>query len=184
MNNKFNGIKADYAPVREDASRIIISYGLTKLSKDSYEWMEVYLYKKQQNSLTLADVKKAILGDIDAETDAKILCGYQWTVLHGDDAGKTANVWLSKENQMNYKAKHDAAKDYPTLVTFPMKYKIAETEDSEDIYEEFQDIEELAQFFLGAVSYIETCVNEGWTKKRSIDWAPYEALFPTDETGE
>lgn len=182
--NKMYGIKSDFAPVREEGSRIVVSYDLTQLEdKKHYEWLEVYLYKRQNSSmLTLEAVKKAILSDIDADTDANILSGYQWTVLHGDDEGKVASVWLSKENQMNYKAKHDAARDYPDLVTFPMKYKIAETEESVDVYEEFQDINELAQFFIGAISHIESCVNAGWARKKSIDWTPYEKLFPASDT--
>lgn len=181
-NNKTYGIKADFAPKREDASRIIISYGLTKLGKDSYEWYEVYLYKKQHNNLSLADIKAAIIADINARTDERILNGFEWTVLHGDDAGKTVKVWLSTENQNNFKAKHDAAKDYPELVTFPMKYKIGEDENEVPVYENFADIQELAQFYLGGLAYIEQQYNAGWAEKDAIDWAPYEALFPANES--
>lgn len=105
---------------------------------------------------------------IDARTDAKILTGYQWTVLHGDHAGQTVNVWLSTENQANYKAKHDLALAYPHLVTFPIRFKISEDAEKKAIYEEFQDISELATFYLGGVSYIEHCLDEGWKEKDSV----------------
>ena len=106
---------------------------------------------------------------IDTRTDAKILNGYQWTVLHGADACKTVNVWLSAENQSNYKAKHDVALAYPQLVTFPMRYKISEDEQKRAIYEEFQDINELATFYLGGIAYIERCTDEGWEEKDNVN---------------
>ena len=105
---------------------------------------------------------------IDAQTDLKILTGYQWTVLHGDHAGQTVNVWLSTENQANYKAKHDLALAYPHLVTFPIRFKISEDAEKKAIYEEFQDISELATFYLGGVSYIEHCLDEGWKEKDAV----------------
>lgn len=111
---------------------------------------------------------------IDTRTDAKILNGYQWTVLHGADAGKTVSVWLSAENQNNYKAKHDAARMYPQLVTFPMTYKISEDEENNAIYETFQNIDELAKFYLGGIAYIEQTVANGWREKDAVDLSLYE----------
>ena len=128
----------------------------------------------------LEDIKIFITNYYNDEVERNILNGYQWTVLHGADAGTIANVWLSKENQMNYKAKHDAAKEYPQLVSWPMKYKIGERPDKTPIYEEFANIEELAQFYLGGIAYIEQCYNAGWVKKDSIDWTPYEEFFDED----
>lgn len=121
---------------------------------------------------TIDDVRDAIIAHIDAETDEKILCGYEWTVRHGDDAGKTVKVWLSSENQNNFKAKHDAAITYPDKVKFPVTYKISQdSETGNAIYEEFADIEELATFYLGGLDYIENCVNAGWRKKDAIgEW--------------
>jgi hypothetical protein len=120
---------------------------------------------------------------IDARTDAKILSGYQWTVLHGADAGKTVNVWLSAENQNNYKAKHDVALAYPQLVTFPMRYKISEDEQKRAIYEEFQDINELATFYLGGIAYIERCIDEGWEEKDKVEFPLGEPTGTVSEEG-
>lgn len=121
---------------------------------------------------TLNDARIVIEGHIDANTDEKILCGYEWTVRHGDDAGKTVKVWLSNENQNNFKAKHDAAITYPDKVKFPVTYKISQdSETGNAIYEEFADIEELATFYLGGLDYIENVVNAGWRKKDAIgEW--------------
>lgn len=181
MQNKYSGNVSDFQPVVEDASRVVISYGLTDLGDGKAEWFEVVFYKKQGKP-SFNQAKEAILKDIDAQTDEAILCGMDWTILHGDDEGKTVKVWLSKENQDNFKAKHDAAIQYPKVVKFPMKYKIGEFEGSTPAYENFQNIEELAQFYLGGLAYIEQCYNAGWARKDSIDWAPYEEALNPSET--
>lgn len=119
---------------------------------------------------TLDDVRDIITAHIDGLTDEKILWGYPWTVQHGPDEGKNVKVWLSKENQNNFKAKHDAALIYPDKVKFPMTYKISEdTETKKAIYEIFENITELATFYLGGLAYIESCYNAGWAEKDAID---------------
>lgn len=124
---------------------------------------------------TKEEIKDTITDWYDQQTDAAILSGYKWTVRHGASEGQTVKVWLSQENQSNYKAKHDAARMYPQFVTFPMTYKISEDEEKNAIYETFQDIDELAEFYLGGVAYIEQTVAKGWRKKDAIDLSLYEA---------
>ena len=64
---------------------------------------------------------------------------------------------------------------YPQLVRFPMTYKISEDEEKNAIYETFQDMDELAEFYLGGVAYIEQTVAKGWRKKDAIDLSLYDA---------
>ncbi len=183
--NKVFGKKSDFAYVREEGSRFAVSYNQTEVDSENSEWVEVYIPKKTNPSiLTLPMVKNAILGDINAETDAKILSGYEWTILHGDDAGKTVKVWLSAENKENYKAKYDTAKDDPELITWPSKFKVSENDDLTPVYEYFANVAELKAFYYGGLNYIEQTVNEGWAAKDAIDWTPYEALFHTNEQAE
>ena len=167
--NKVNGKKTSFAPIREDGSRITICYGMKKLSGDLYEWYEVYLPKKQNAQLNLQMVKDAIIADIDAQTDEKILDGYEFTP---DGADTSITVWLSKESQTNFSEAHH-------LQIVPVKFKLNETEDKQPIYHTFETFEELNRFYVGGVAYINQCLNEGWARKDSIDWTPYEALFPT-----
>jgi hypothetical protein len=173
------GKKSDFAYMAEDASRITIGYGLQQVGKtEVYEWWQICFYKKQTPLLSLQMVKDAILADINSRTDEKILSGYEWTVLHGDDAGKTVKVWLSAENKENYKAKFDMAHDDPELVTWPAQFKVSENDDKTPVYEFFEDITELKAFYYGGLNYIEQTVNAGWAEKDGMDWSPYEALFP------
>lgn len=179
--NKVFGEKELYAPIRKDFSRIIICYGYND-EPDGVNgtWYEVYSISK--NNLNFQNVKNAIIADINAQTDEKILNGYEWTILHGNDAGKTVKVWLSAENQNNFKAFHDAVKEYPGIDAFPVTYKLAEDENGNPIYETFENMGTLSQFYLGIVSYIKQTISEGWARKDSIDWTAYEeALNPVSE---
>lgn len=170
-----NGKKSDFDPIREEGSRIVIGYGLKKIKgTDLYEWFEIYIPKKTVNHLSLQDVKDAIINDIDARTDAKILNGYQFTP---DGAEESITVWLSKESQTNFS-------EAQRLQIIPVKFKLNETEDKQPIYHTFETIEELNRFYLGGVQYINQCLNEGWAEKDGIDWEPYEKLFPSQTQAE
>ena len=167
-----NGTKADFALIREERGRIVIGYGLKKITGSKlYEWYEIYVPKAQINQLSLQDVKDAIIKDIDARTDAKILNSYPFTP---DGAEEPIIVWLSKESQTNFS-------EAQRLQIIPVKFKLNETEDKHPIYHTFETVEELNRFYLGGVQYINQCLNEGWAEKDAIDWAPYEALFPQQE---
>lgn len=171
--NKMNGKKSDFALMKSEGSRIVIGYGLKKITGTNlYEWYEIYIAKKQVNQLSLQDVKDAIIKDIDDRTDAKILNGYQFTP---DGAEESITVWLSKESQTNFS-------EAQRLQIIPVKFKLNETEDKQPIYHTFETVEELNRFYLGGVQYINQCLNEGWAEKDGIDWAPYEDLFPQQNT--
>ena len=107
--NKVNGTQASFAAVREDGSRIAICYGLKQLSKDLYEWFEVYLPKKQMPQLTFDVVKQAILADINDKVKTAIISGFVWN---------DKPVWFSEENQLNF-----------SQAVVPVTLKIGEQED-------------------------------------------------------
>ena len=175
--NKVNGKKTSFAPVREDGSRITICYGLKKLSKDLYEWLEVYLPKKQTSQMSLQTVKNAIIGDINARTTERIISGFDYTVKHGWQADTAVKVWLSKENQSDFHAMHQQADD----LTFPLLYKIGETADGMPVYEEFADADEMHTICTLTSQHVLSCQQDGWDRKDAIDWEPYKALFPEPE---
>ena len=171
MKQKTTGLQADFAPIRDEGTSITICYGLTKASGKLYEWYEIYLPKKQNAQLTFQMVKDAIIADIDAQTDEKILDGYEFTP---DGADTSIIVWLSKESQTNFSEAH-------RLQIVPVKFKLNETADKQPIYHTFETFEELNRFYVGGVAYINQCLNEGWARKDSIDWTPYEEYFPKND---
>lgn len=159
--NKVNGNQTSFAPIREDGSRIAICYGLKKLSKELYEWFEVYLPKKQTAQLTFDVVKQAILADINERVKTAIISGFVWN---------DKPVWFSEENQLNF-----------TNATAPVTLKIGEQEDGTAIYEDFDTEEKLTAFCAACNAHKQNALSAGWAEKDGIDWAPYEDYFKTEE---
>ena len=177
MNNKYSGNVSDFQPVVEDASRVVISYGLKELGDGKAEWFEVVFYKKHGKP-NLEAVKKAVIADINAHTDEKILNGFPWAILHGDNAGETVNVWLSEENQRNFSEAQRVAA-MTDGANLPLQVKVSEGADGVPVYDNFETIEEITNFYLAGVQFIDATLKAGWAEKDSIDWAPYEeALNP------
>ena len=138
-----------------------------------YEWFEVYFYKKRDGLPTLDKVKEAIIADINARTDERILNGFPWTVLRGDHQGETVSVWLSNENQRNFSEAQRVA-GMTNGQNLPLQVKVAETDEKEPIYDTFETVQEITTFYLNGVGFIDECLKDGWTEKDGIDWGPYE----------
>ena len=172
---KMCGNGADFALVKQERSRTIVGYELRQLECSALsEWHEVYFPRKKVDLPSIEQVKEAVNADIDAQTDAKILNGYEFTP---DGEEQPITVWLSKESQTNFSEAH-------RLQIVPVKFKLNETEDKKPIYHTFETFEELDRFYKGGVQYINYCLNVGWARKDSIDWEPYaqaiDALKPKD----
>ena len=164
--NKVFGKKECFVPVREDESRVIVSYDYhEEADGENATWFEVYFYKKTDGKPSIERIKAAIIKDIDERTDDKSEHGYVWS-------GKP--VKLNWENRQNFKAVHDAAAMYPELVSFPKLFKLSDGDDGNAVYHTFESMQEMAQFYLGGLSWIEQCVEEGFHKKDGFDFTPYE----------
>ena len=112
--------------------------------------------------LRLVDIKNAILDAINKEVDQKILSGFLW---------KDMPVWLSTENQFNYKAAYDLAV-MAQGKTLPVVFKFGTVDTP--IYYTFDTLEDISDFYLSAMAYISKTLEEGWKLKDSIDWSEYE----------
>ena len=155
---KVNGLKTDFAPVRNDGTQIVICYGLNQVEGDLYEWHEIYLPKKQNATLSLDIVKTAILNDINSRVKTSIISGFVWN---------EKPVWLSEENQLNF-----------SQAVVPATLKIGEQADGTPIYETFDTKTDLKAFNEACTLWKQQCLSEGYNEKDAIDWTPYEALFP------
>lgn len=166
MNNKYCGNIADFFPVVEDTSRVVISHGLQVAENgEDATWYEVVFYKKQGKP-TIEQIKKAVIDDINAHTKAKIVGGFVWNGI---------NVWLSEENQHNIS-------EAQRLGIVPSKFKLGENEDGTPIYHTFETTEELQEFELAMTQYIKSCLEAGWEEKDGMDWTPYENYLNPQET--
>lgn len=111
---------------------------------------------------TIDYIKNLILGYYNKQIDKKILSGFVW---------KEMPIWLSTENQFNYKAAYDLAVQTQGA-SLPVKFKFGTTD--EPVYYTFTDIAELTQFYTQAIAFVNQTLAEGWDKKDSIDWSSYE----------
>lgn len=134
-----------------------------EVSENDYEAVTFYETEIiQKYKPRLMDIKDVILGAINADVDEKILSGFTW---------KGMVVWLSSENQFNYKAAYDLTLQSGGQ-TLPVLFKFGTTD--EPIYYSFETVEELSDFYIGAMKYISDTLAEGWKEKDSIDWSLYE----------
>ena len=136
-----------------------IRWDIQEEGDDVVSFLETdYISKK----LRLADIKSAILDAINKDVDQKILSGFTW---------KDMPVWLSTENQFNYKAAYDLAV-MAQGKTLPVVFKFGTVDTP--IYYTFDTLEDISDFYLSAMAYISKTLEEGWKLKDSIDWSEYE----------
>ena len=128
-----------------------------KVESNVGTWAE-HVFKKKPS---LSQIKDFILSEINKRTDELILSGFTW---------KDKRVWLSTENQFNYKAAYDLAVQ-TNGANLPQVFKFGSTENSE--YYKFETVEELTDFYTKATAYINQCLTVGWAKKDSINWDNY-----------
>lgn len=111
---------------------------------------------------TAAELLKVITDHVDSLTDQKILTGYRWQ-------GK--NVYLSSENQFNYKAAYDLAVQTDGA-TLPVKFKFG-TDDA-PVYRVFDQLADLTDFYTKAMRHIQNTLDAGWQKKDAFSLAQYQ----------
>lgn len=119
---------------------------------------------------TIAEVRSVILAWHNEEIDAKILKGYTWNGMA---------VWLSSENQFNYKAAYDLAVQTEGA-SLPVTFKFGT--DETPVYHEFTTLTELTEFYTGALGWVTQCLSDGWQTKDAIDWSGYIAALDGTET--
>lgn len=132
----------------EDADKQAVSY---------YETEIILRHKPNIN-----DIKQAVLEGVNRMIDEKIISEFVWNDMP---------VWLSSENQFNYKAAYDLSVQTGGQ-TLPVLFKFGTTDNP--VYYSFETLEDISDFYISAMAYINTCLAEGWKLKDSIDWNAYE----------
>jgi hypothetical protein len=100
----------------------------------------------------LSEIKTVIENYFNTEVQEKILSGFAW---------KDKTVWLTQENQINYKSLYDLQGEVNTIKV------------GEDEYITFNTFEEYKEFYLAAIKFIKDTLAECWEKKDSFDYTPY-----------
>lgn len=135
----------------EDADEQAVSY---------YETEIILRHKPNIN-----DIKQAVLEGVNRMIDEKIISEFVWNDMP---------VWLSSENQFNYKAAYDLSVQTGGQ-TLPVLFKFGDTENP--IYHQFTTHEELSDFYIKAMQFISDTLSAGWVMKDSINWSEYEELL-------
>lgn len=111
---------------------------------------------------SLSQIKDLICDYYNKKTDEAILSGFVWNNM---------SVWLSSENQFNYKAAYDLAVQTKGA-SLPVKFKFGDS--INPIYYSFKNLNEFTDFYVQAMTYINTTLEQGWTKKDQINWNKYD----------
>ena len=107
-------------------------------------------------------IKNIITNYYNKLIDQSILSGLVWNGM---------KVWLSNENQFNYKVAYDLAVQ-TNGATLPIVFKFGD--DEEPVYYEFKTLEDLSNFYITSINYVQTVLQEGWNKKDKINWDFYK----------
>lgn len=110
---------------------------------------------------TIDEVKSLIIAWYNAKVDEAILSGFTY---------ENMSVWLSAENQFNYKSAYDLAVQ-TAGATLPVTFKFGTDEQPQ--YREFSTLDELTDFYTKAMAHIQSTLADGWQSKDSIDWSAY-----------
>lgn len=147
-----------YNPIK---NKWILRYDVQQLEEDNISFLSHVFDHKP----TMSEIKNVILSHTNSQIDKSILEGFEWNRM---------KVWLSAENQFNYKAAYDLAVQTEGK-NLPIVFKFGTTD--EPVYYKFDDIETLADFYTRAMTYINVQLATGWAKKDAIDWTPYEKIL-------
>lgn len=121
-----------------------------------------YMEEEFDHKPTSEEVKSIVLSYYNREIENSILSGMEY---------EGVMVWLSTENQFNYKAAYDLAVQTKGQ-SLPVTFKFGT--DNEPKYREFTTLEELSNFYRKSISYVLTTLQEGWKKKDGFDVTLYE----------
>lgn len=130
------------------SNKAVLIYGYGEEDGQGYDLRHTF-----DHIPTKVEVRDLLYAHINAETDLAILSGH---IFEGHQ------VWLSTENQFNYKAAYDLALQTGGA-TLPITAKLGN--DDAPYYRVFNNIEDFAAFYIGAVQYIQQTLGQGWQLK-------------------
>jgi len=157
MEKRYGATERDDRLMQIGRQKWELIYGYGTDGTMGWNWRQRYTRKP-----TMEEIRATVTEQINRNVDEKILCGMTYN-------GK--QVWLSTENQLNYKTAHDMAVQTEGK-TLPVRFKFG-TEDNPQ-YHTFETVEELEQFYAAMVEHIQTALTEGWSEKDNMDWDKFK----------
>ncbi len=138
--------------------RAVLIYGYGEDDGQGYDYRHTFDHKPTEQ-----EIRDVIIAQINANTDAKILTGFVW---------QEKQVWLSTENEFNFKAAYDLAVQTGGA-TLPVKFKLGEDGNGNPVYHTFTELSEFTDFYTKAIAFVNTTLNEGWAEKDGIDMTTF-----------
>ncbi len=135
-------------------NRAMLIYGYGEEDGQGFDYRQTFDHKPTEN-----EIRDVIVKQINANTDEKILTGFVW---------QDKKVWLSTENEFNFKAAYDLAVQTGGA-TLPVKFKLSEDGSGLPVYHTFTKLSEFTDFYAKAIAFVNLTLNEGWLEKDSID---------------
>ena len=128
-----------------------------------------WTYERLYYTPSIDVIQNMILSYINNQIDNEILNNFVWNNHH---------VWLSTENQFNYKTAYDLAVQ-TNGASLPVTFKFGTS--SNPTYHKFETVEDSSDFYLKATKFVLDTLQKGWDKKDSIDWSKYSINEGTKE---
>lgn len=120
-----------------------------------------YMEHEFNHRPTEEEIRQTVIGWFNARTEEHILSGFEWNGM---------KVWLSTENQFNYKAAYDLAVQ-TAGDTLPVTFKFGT--DDVPCYHTFDTVEELTDFYTKAMMHIQSSLVGGWNNKDAFNLETY-----------
>lgn len=133
-----------------------------EIAKEEVDVLYIYQVFTFPYRPNIIEIKNTIIKAYNMACDKEIVSG----MTYEDNM-----VWLSPENQFNYKSAFDFASQTKS-VNLPVTFKFGSELDP--VYKTFSTLTELKEFIRQMLAHIDTTLNKYWTIKNNIDWTAYE----------
>lgn len=158
MRRTEGGVFTPLECINPIANKWRLRWDCKKNESNNFSFIEVdFNYKP-----TLSQIKEIITSYYNEQINNTILNGFVW---------RDMSIWLSTENQFNYKAAFDLAIQTQGQ-SLPVTFKFGT--DEQPVYYKFTTIEELTDFYTQSVKFVQETLTDGWEIKDSVNYKLYE----------
>lgn len=139
------------------SNKWVIRFDINKIDDNTYQYCE-YIFDHKP---IIDEVKNVIIQYYNEKADKEIICGFIWNDM---------SIWLSIENQINYKAIYDLM-NINELAVFPLHLKFRK--DGDDIMYSFMTKDDYLDFYEKQIIYVKNVLQKYWNIKDNINYSDY-----------
>ena len=156
--------KTNYIPYKKyNDKHVVIMFDYKPVLKEGKETPLATWEEHRFNYVpSIDDIKKVVLDYYNKQIDKEIMSGLLWNGMQ---------IWLSTENQFNYKAAYDLAIQ-TNGGNLPIVFKFGDEQNV--VYHKFTTLEELSDFYMTSIKHIQNTLENGWKLKDNINWEIFQ----------